>query len=97
MIYNLWKKDAISDEIDSKRSVSRCLQGHNLLHQRKGLRARFELYRFFTSIHFFLISKGVNLHKGYAIKNIGHRARSRAKDRRTSLPVVHLLENNTVF
>lgn len=51
MIYNLWKKDAILDEIDSKRSVSRCLQGHNLLHQRKGLRARFELYRFFTSIH----------------------------------------------
>ena len=45
----------------------------------------------------FSILKGVNLHKGYAIKNIGHRARSRAKDRRTSLPVVHLLENNTVF
>ena len=65
MIYNLWKKDAILDEIESKRSVSRCPQGHNLLYQRKGLRARFELYRFFTSIHFFLnfsILKGVNLH-----------------------------------
>lgn len=39
---------------------------------------------------------GYFIQQYYAIKNIGNRARSRPKDRRTSLPGPSI-ENNTVF
>ena len=89
LICNLWKLFIyISNYYHSKRSSRRCFQGNNFHHQVTGFVHAFSYVFLFLPSTIFLISlsyRGKFVHKNYAMKNRGHRARSRAKEHCTCL------------
>ena len=87
-MYNLWKITPFLSKIDSKRSPGRSFHGHNL-HPRVTGFVQACSFLFFPSMIFLMISpikKGWFVRQIYAIKNVGHHARSNAKDHPTSWP-----------
>ena len=87
-MYNLWKITPFLNKIDSKRSPGRSFHGHNL-HPRVTGFVQACSFLFFPSMIFywFLQFKGDDFYaKFMQWKNVGHRARSNAKDHPTSWP-----------
>ena len=95
MIHDLWESHATLQDIDSKHSSSRYFASSS-----NGLCARILALFFFPSKDLFQ-STQFNGDKMFTkikqLKNIGHRARSWAKDHCTSLPGPWTEKNNTVF
>ena len=87
LVHNLWKNHANLNDVNSKRSSSRCFQGHNVdprvmgsVHSFSHIFFSLRIYIFFN----FPNLKGINCTPKLCTytKNVGHRVRSRA----TSLP-----------
>ena len=96
-IHNLWKNHANLNDVNSKRSSSRCFQGHNLDPRVMGFGMHLAISFFpFEYIYIFNFPnlKRINCTPKLCAytQNVGHYVRSRA----TSLPGL-LLKNNTVF
>ena len=95
-IYNLWENHANWNDIDSKRSTSLSFQGRKFASWSNG--QAFNFIFFFPSKCFFKFPnfKGDKLYTKIMQKNLGHSARLRAKEYRSSLPGPWI-DNNTVF
>ena len=99
LIDNLWENHANVNDFDSKRFTSPSFQGHDLHPRVMGFVHAFSFIFFSPSKIFCYLSnlKGINWTPKLCKKIIGHLARSRNKDHRTSLPSLWIEEQYYVL